>query len=95
MSLDESYIVYGVSLQKIRNKNEIRVIDCMADIIEEYYDDTPDPIDIQDIFALALNKLPARYIQQGGFVLREPVSDDTIRDTVREAVDIVFSKPNY
>lgn len=95
MDYEDKYLIYGVSLFNIRNKNETRIIDLMPEVIDEYFRDTPDPIDIQDIYALALNKVPARYVQQGGLVLREPISEDELRDAIRHAVEIVRSKPNY
>ncbi len=95
MKADEKYMINGVSLAQIRNRNELRVIRLMPDIIGESFSDFPDTIDIQDIYALTLNILPARYVQQGGMVLREPLSDDQLIQAIREAVAVVKSKPNY
>ena len=95
MEIDDKYLVHGVNLSNIRNRNESRVAKVLNEVLDDFYDEDPDVIDIQDIFALALNKLPARYVQQGGMVLKEPLREADIRDAVEEAIQIVKSKPNY
>jgi len=95
VELEDKYYVNGINLFNIRNRNELRVIKAMQDLLDEHYEKDPDVIDIQDIYALALNKLPSRYIQQGGMVLKEPLSDAAIKEAVMEAINIVQSKPNY
>jgi hypothetical protein len=54
---------------------------------------TPDPKDIQDIYALALNNLTPRYAQTGTIVLRDPVRDDQIVESVRNAFVRVMERP--
>lgn len=89
------YEVAGTDLFFVRNRNEKRVIDVLPDILGEYPDFVPNPIDLQDIYALSLNSLPPRYVQQGSIVLREPVRPGEIEDAVRDAVDTVRARPNY
>ncbi|MBU1002145.1 MAG: late competence development ComFB family protein [Proteobacteria bacterium] len=93
--LFEMYVVGTSNLFFIRNKNEKRVIDAMRRVLPEYPKFEPNDLDIQDIYALSLNSLPPRYVQQGTIVLREPVRPDEINDAVREAVNTVRSRPNY
>lgn len=93
--LFEMYVVGNANLFFIRNKNEKRVIDAMRKILPEYAQFEFNDIDVQDIYALCLNSLPPRYVQQGTIVLREPVRPDEINDAVREAVNTVRSRPNY
>ena len=80
---------------KIRNRNETRVIRHLRSILKEYPYYQPDTLDIQDIYALTLNKLPAHYVQEGSIVLHEPVDDTMIRDCIRDAVQHVRERPNY
>lgn len=91
----EKYSVRGVNLFGIRNKNEIRVVAQIDRILQEYHDFTPEPLDLEDIYALALNKLPARYVQRGSIVLGEPVRDADVADAVRYAVSVVRENPSY
>ena len=82
-----------VDLQKIRNRNERRVLENFTLILDEYPDYQPDIIDIQDIYALALNALPPRYAQQGAIVLKEPVSEEKIQEALHRAIEKVRSNP--
>ncbi len=95
MDLKALYEYGNTSLYKIRNRNELRVIKLMGDVFQETPDYSPDTLDIEDIYALALNRLPAHYVQEGSIVLNEPVDDTTIRDVLREAVRAVRQRPNY
>jgi hypothetical protein len=91
----DKYTVYGVNLEKIKNKNELRVIKEMPGVLEEFQEYQPDPLDIEDIYALTLNSLPARYVQQGAIVLREPVTETMIRDELRNAIYVVRARPKH
>lgn len=93
--LIDNYIIGSANLFFIRNRNEKRVIEIMRRILRDHPEFTPNEIDIQDIYALSLNSLPPRYVQQGTIVLREPVRPEEIEDAVNEAVETVRSRPNY
>ena len=67
----------------------------LDDVLREFPDFQPNNIDIQDIYALALNKLPPRYKQEVSIVLREPVDQDMVQQAIREAVERVRENPNY
>lgn len=83
----------GIDLNRIRNRNEVRVINQLPEILKEYPDLEPHIINIQDIYALTLNLLPPRYIQQMSIVLQEPVSDEQIREALRKAIEKVRAHP--
>lgn len=89
----KNYEVNGVPLDQIRNRNELRVIKLMPIVLSEFLDYKPDYLDIQDIYALTLNNLAPRYIQQGSIVMREPVKDDEIIRELREAIRKVEMQP--
>lgn len=89
----KAYEVNGVPLDQIRNRNELRVIKLMPIVLSEFLDYKPDYLDIQDIYALTLNNLAPRYIQQGSIVMREPVKDDEIIRELREAIRKVEMQP--
>lgn len=95
MNLEDRYVFGNTSLYRIRNRNELRVIKNLPKILKEHPDTKLDTLDIQDIYALALNKLPAHYVQEGSVVLYEPVDDTMIRDAIREAFHTVMQYPNY
>jgi hypothetical protein len=83
----------GINLNAIRNRNELRVIEQLPEILKEYPDFEPNIIDIQDIYALSLNLLPAFYTQNFSIVLKKPTDDQHVRDTIREAIEIIMGNP--
>ncbi len=86
--------VKGIDLNKIRNRNEKRVVKFMTEILDEYYSDYIfEQLDIEDIFALTLNLLPARYVQKGTIILQDRISDFEIKSKVREATERVLENP--
>lgn len=86
--------VRGVSLEKIRNRNEGRVAKYMTEILDQYYEDYIfEQLDVEDIYALTLNLLPARYVQTGSIILSDRLSEFEIKSKIREAVDRVLNNP--
>ena len=81
-------------VHQIRNRNEERVLQFMPSILEEL-DHEPESLDIQDIYALTLNKLPPHYVQNTAIVLKELVDEDTIRVAIRESAEQVKTSPNH
>ena len=84
-----------IDLSRITNKNEKRVITAMEKILAETGDKDLEALDIQDIYALTLNRLPPRYVQEGTIVFNEPVKKEEIERVVSESIKIVREKPNY
>ena len=95
MPESEPYSFGKTPLGQIRNRNEGRVVKMLAGVLEEVEGFEPDSIDIQDIYALALNKLPAHYVQETAIVLHELVDGETVRLAILEAIEIVRAKPNH
>lgn len=91
---DEHLLVKGVDLTKIRNKNEVRVARLLEKVLAAEGASVSDPLDIQDIYALALNILPSRYRQAGTIVLSEPVKDTHIESAIRRAMRTVQERPS-
>ncbi len=75
-----------VSMEGITNHNEQRVLECLPGVLEEFPGFEANRVDIQDIYALSLNLLPARYRQAFSIVLQEQLSMDDVRGAVRKAV---------
>jgi hypothetical protein len=92
--LKKTLKIRGVDVSKIANRNESRVATLIPEIIEEYYEDYIfEDLDIQDIYALTLNLLPAAYAQAGSIVLSDRISDYEIRSRIRDAVERVLDNP--
>ena len=84
-----------VDLSRICNKNEKRVIQAMEKILATIDDWEPEALDIQDIYALALNNLPPRYVQEGTLVFNEKVKNEVVEQEVLAAIEKVRKSPNY
>jgi hypothetical protein len=87
--------LHNVDLSRILNRNEKRVVMAMDKVFAAIDDWEPQALDIQDIYALALNSLPPRYVQEGTIVFKESVRNAEIEQAVLMAVDKVRKKPNY
>lgn len=84
-----------VNLEAIRNKNEKRVQKLIPEVLAEYKEHKFQDLDVQDIYALTLNRLPARYTQRMTVVLKEPLSDETIKANIRDSAKAVMDNPGY
>ncbi|MFW5931406.1 MAG: late competence development ComFB family protein, partial [Desulfosalsimonas sp.] len=62
-------------------------------VLDDYPEVARDVINIQDIYALALNMLPARYTQQFSIVLKDPVTDQEVSEALHKAVQRVRDNP--
>ncbi len=93
---DEELYFYGKTpLGQIRNRNEMRVVDMLPEVLGKLEGFTADSIDVQDIYALALNNLPSHYVQETAIVLQEVVDDEVVRLAIVEAVQLVQQNPNH
>lgn len=90
---ENRYQFAGVDLGGVRNRNELRVVKMMDEVLEQYPEVARDVLNIQDIYALALNLLPARYTQRFSIVLNDPVTDQHVRDALQKAVKQVRANP--
>ena len=93
MELEDKYFFRNISLYRIRNRNELRVIDLFDFVLDEYPTYHPNAFDIQDIYALALNGLTPHYTQQATVVLQNQVSEDEIKASIRKAIETVKRRP--
>lgn len=82
-----------VDLSRIYNKNEKRVILALEKILAAIDDWEPEALDVQDIYALALNSLTPRYVQDGTIVFNEPVKRADIENAVKVAIEKVRKSP--
>jgi hypothetical protein len=92
-SAKQAYIVAGVDLASVCNRNETRVAACLRKVLEELGNPTLETKVLQDAFALALNQLPARYAQSGTIVLREPVRKEDITAAVEKSLHRALANP--
>jgi len=92
MNAEAKYLVADVNLRHIRNRNEKRVLTILLETIEESGHELS-PKDVQDIYACALNLLPARYAHEGTIILRDPVKKEDVQTAVRTAMERILENP--
>ena len=82
-----------VDFSAVHNRNESRVLKELKKLYPELPEAVRDPKAIQDIYALVLNSLPARYTQPGSIVLRDPVRAEHIQTAIRDAAEKAAGRP--
>lgn len=93
---EERYLYNDFSLAGIRNRHEVRVVEAMRERLPTAEDFCGCRICVEDVYAMALNLLPAHYIQSGAMVLgKEIPTDDDIKRAVADALDTVRVRPNH
>ena len=96
MTQDSDYTIRGIPLGNVRNRNEVRVVNALAEMAADKPGFCGCRVCIEDIFALALNQLPPQYVQRGSILLRNKgVSDDKIREAVETAMEQIGRHPNH
>ncbi len=88
----KGYLLRGTDMFHVRNRNEVRVIEEMIAYLAEHFLE-PGEEELRDVYAYALNQLPARYAQQGTIILRDPVKKDSVKNMVQEAFNVVLNNP--
>lgn len=86
-----------INFDSVRNRNEKLVLKSLNAFMESArgrsYKELMTSKDMQDIYALALNQLPARYAQSGTIIIGNPVREDDAVQAVLEAFETVLSHP--
>ena len=91
----EKFEIFGVSMSSIRNKNEMKVIQFMKELIPQFPEFDYCPICLQDVYALCLNQLSPRYAQEGTIVLKKDLLDVDYRDVVEASISTVIKNCNH
>jgi hypothetical protein len=93
------YEVAGHSLQDIVNYNEVAVAQVMREVLAKNLSLCQCRFCVEDVYALSLNALPARYIQPSSLrtytTSRTFIDLEIVREKVLEAVSSVSKKPNH
>lgn len=87
------YLIGNADLFSVNNRNEMRVAECLRTTLESLGNpELPEKV-LFDAYAYALNQLPARYVQSGSIVLRDPVRKEDIQKVVNSALQRVLKNP--
>ncbi len=96
MDQEGQYLVNRVSLGRIRNRQEQRVIEAMRKLLPAALDFCGCRICTEDVYAAALTQLPAQYIPTGSMLVRKHgPSDADVEQIVQSVIDLVRIHPNH
>ena len=95
MSKKDAYIINGVDLSEVRNRNEILVIAAMKEVIEPNSHVDGCSLCIEDLYALILSRIPACYAQKGSVILHPEISKAEILEIVQNAVTLITQNPKH
>ena len=87
--------IHGHNLSQVHNRNEYRVAVVIARLLAETPEYCTCTLCVEDMFALALNSLPAHYVQTGSIVLNPNPSEAVVEQQVRHAIHQVGKQPNH
>ena len=89
--------VFNYDIDNVYNINEGAVIEAMEKSLDEYVDTCRCGVCLEDIYALSLNSIPAKYIQNY-FSARDPerlVDIELVENTVRKSIEQVTRHPHH
>ncbi len=93
---NDKYIINDYSLEHVRNRYETTVIQIMRDRLLDEQDFCGCNLCLEDVYALAMNTLPAHYVQASAILLsRDPPTEADIARSVEDAFDTVRVRPNH
>lgn len=89
-------MVNGVSLETIRNRFEVIVIRLMKRFIPQFPDFHQCPTCIEDVYALALSRIPSVYMKDSSLVFEdEAMIRENVEEIVKYAIFQVTSNPKH
>ncbi len=95
MENSDKYTINGHSLESVRNRNEVIVIDAMREILPTEAHLSNCTLCIEDVYALSLSRIPPTYTHKGSIVLKPEYSKAEIFEVVENVVRIIAEKPKH
>ncbi|MFC1724735.1 late competence development ComFB family protein [candidate division KSB1 bacterium] len=92
----DKYKIDEYSLEHIRNHNEVEVIKAMKKVLSQNSDFCGCSLCLEDVYALSLNMLPAKYKQSSSIMLtKDKVPAAKIESVVVQAIEKVSGHPSH
>lgn len=93
---NDDYTINGTSLRDIRNRYEVIVIRLMKKNIHQFPDFDNCPVCLEDVYALALSRIPSIYVKDGSQVFDDDESmTENVEEIVKYAIFQVMSNPKH
>lgn len=92
----EDYLINGHSLYEIRNYNEIEVVKILKEVLSEDPEFCGCSLCLEDVYALSLNMLPAKYIQPSSILFpKDKLPAKEIEAVIKKALARVKENPSH
>jgi len=95
MATTKSYQINDFSLEQIRNRNELRVVEFLRQELPKQEGFCGCRICLEDTYAAAMNSLAPQYAQVGSIILRKNPQEDEVRNSVIKAIKRVHGHPKH
>ena len=96
MDIEEKYQVNGVSLERVRNRNELRVVKAMRCLLPEQEGFCGCRVCIEDVYAATASNIPAHYVQFGAIILHpKKPSEEELMTILAASFAKVREHPNH
>jgi|SRR3989339_713885 len=91
----EDYQVNGINLDQIRNRYELIAVKKMKEVLPQYPDFDNCSLCIEDVYALALSRMPPVYTHKGSVILHRELSDQDVEEIIAYAILKVQKTPKH
>ena len=92
----DDYKIGEYSLEHIRNHNEAEVIKAIKKVMPQFSDFCGCSLCLEDVYALSLNMLPAKYKQSSSILLaKDKIPAAKIESVIVQAIEKVSGHPSH
>jgi len=91
----EDYVIGDYSLERIRNRYEVMVINFIKKLTPEFPEFDSCQACLEDVYALSLSRIPCTYVINDSIKFKEDRTDENVEEIVRYAIFQVMSKPRH
>ena len=96
MDFEEKYQVNGVSLERVRNRNELRVVKAMRSMLPEQEGFCGCRVCIEDVYAATASNIQPHYVQFGAIMLHpKKPSEEELMTILAASFAKVREHPNH
>ena len=92
----EDYIIGDYSLEGIRNRYEVIVINFIKKLTPDFPEFASCQACLEDVYALALSRIPCTYVIKDNVTFEDDdTTNENVEEIVRYAIFQVMSKPRH
>ena len=96
MNTKNKYWINDFSLENVRNRQEVRVVELMRKVLPGRKGFCGCRLCLEDVYAYTLSNLPAHYTQTGSLVVRSAQPPDAeVLELLHQAFDRITETPSH